>query len=194
MANERASTMDVSSLWAQVAVITFVVGFGILGYLAFSIYHRQPPVPLEVVSEDGQVLFGRDDIMRGQHLFQKYGLMQFGTLFGHGAYLGPDFTAQYLDRAVRSMQRLYAGDGAAPEVAARIERELKANRYEEGSGRLVFTAGQAEAFSAARSFYRDWFGPPDRQQGLRRPTITDEGHLHAIAAYFAWASWVTTEA
>ncbi len=190
VANERAPRMDVSSVWAQVAVITFAVGFGILGYLAFSIYHRQPPVPAEVVSEDGQMLFGRDDVMRGQHLFQKYGLMQFGTLFGHGAYLGPDFTAQYLDRAIRSMQEFYGG--TAPEVAARIERELKANRYDESSGRLVFTAGQAEAFSAARRFYRGWFGPPDQQQGLRRPTITDGGHLRALTAYFSWASWVAT--
>ena len=97
--NGRPRQMVISSLWLQVGILTFVVGFAVLGYLAYRINADHPPIPARVVTEDGDVLFTGDDVMAGQHVFQKFGLMQYGTIFGHGAYLGPDFTAQYLHRA-----------------------------------------------------------------------------------------------
>src|SRR5512143_3375242 len=95
--------MVISPLWLQVGILTFIVGFAILLYLAFRIERDHPPIPKQVVTSDGRTLFTADDVMAGQHLFQKYGLMQMGTIFGHGAYLGPDFTAQYLHRAGLAM-------------------------------------------------------------------------------------------
>lgn len=91
--NVREKNMILSPGWLVTAVITFVFGFSVLGYLAYRNHTDQPPVPREVRTAESGVLFTGDDIMGGQHLFQKYGLMQYGTLFGHGAYLGPDFTA-----------------------------------------------------------------------------------------------------
>ncbi len=93
------SPLAVSSTWIQVAILTFVVGFGILGYLAYRVYAEHPPVPRATVAPDGTVVFTRDDIFDGQVVFEKYGLMEYGTIFGHGAYLGPDFTADYIERA-----------------------------------------------------------------------------------------------
>ncbi|HWI40888.1 MAG TPA: nitric-oxide reductase large subunit, partial [Verrucomicrobiae bacterium] len=84
--------MSVSPLWMQVALLTFVIGFGVLGWLAVDINRNHPPIPREVRGADGTVLYSGGEVMEGQHLFQRYGLMQYGTLFGHGAYLGPDFT------------------------------------------------------------------------------------------------------
>ena len=74
-----------------------------MGYLAYRINADHPPIPTRVVTEGGEVLFTGDDVMAGQHIFQKFGLMQHGTIFGHGAYLGPDFTAQYLHQAGLAM-------------------------------------------------------------------------------------------
>ena len=104
-------TMDVSSWWLQGIVLTFILGFGILGYLAIRIYQESPPVPARVVSESGQTVFTGDDIRAGQESFLTYGLMQYGSVYGHGAYLGPDFTADYLHRSALEMQRAY-GDTA----------------------------------------------------------------------------------
>jgi len=39
------------------------------------------------------VVFTADGIIAGQQVFLKHGLMDNGTIWGHGAYLGPDFTA-----------------------------------------------------------------------------------------------------
>ena len=87
-ANGANRRMVISSLWLQVAIVTFLAGFAVLLYLAYRIHAEPPPIPGRVVTEDGSTLFTGDDIMAGQHIFQKYGLMQYGTIFGHGAYLG----------------------------------------------------------------------------------------------------------
>jgi nitric oxide reductase subunit B len=68
--NPPAPRMVISSLWCQVAMLTFLVGFAVLGYLAYRIYAEQPPVPRQVVREDGTPLFTGDDILAGQHIFQ----------------------------------------------------------------------------------------------------------------------------
>jgi len=185
--------MVISTWWFQVAVLTFAVGFGVLGYLAYRIYQDHPPIPREVVGEDGQVLFTEADVMAGQHVFQKYGLMQYGTIFGHGAYLGPDFTAQYLHRAALAMLRLYSpGQEPTPDALARVEREFKRNTYDPATGRVVYTAGQAAAFREMVDFYVDYFAATERQQGLKRPAIVDRDEVRRLTAYFSWAAWAAS--
>ena len=118
--------MVISSLWLQVAILTFLAGFAALLYLAYRIHAEPPPIPERVVAEDGSTLFTGDDIMAGQHVFQKYGLMQYGTIFGHGAYLGPDFTAQYLHEAANAMVDFHRDQGRPrrrPESCRRTEAE-----------------------------------------------------------------------
>ena len=52
-----------------------------------------------MIGANGQLLFAGEDVSAGQEVFLKNGLMEYGSIFGHGAYLGPDFTADYLHRA-----------------------------------------------------------------------------------------------
>ena len=97
------------------------------------------------------------------------------AVFGHGAYLGPDFTAQYLHRAVEDMAAFYAG-GSEPnaEVRERVKRELKANRYDARAGTLAFTPGQAHCIPKdASNYYRSGSGPGRQQTHLQRPHIAD---------------------
>jgi len=74
-------------------------GFFVLGFLAYRTYTEEPPIPGKVVDSSGRVLFTRADIMAGQRALLRNGLMEYGSIFGHGAYLEPDFTADYLHRA-----------------------------------------------------------------------------------------------
>lgn len=185
--------MVISSLWLQVAVLTFVVGFAVLGYLAYSIYHEAPPIPEKVLTADGQTVFTGADIMAGQHLFQKYGLMQFGSLFGHGAYLGPDFTAQYLHRAGEAMLTFYKGQGLSDaEAAAAVQKDLKGNRYDSSTKNLTYTPAQAEAYAHLTRFYQEWFQQPTSSSELQRPRIEDANHTRQLASYFAWSAWVAS--
>ncbi len=105
MSNRRP--MTVSPLWLQGSILTFIIGFGFLSFSALRIYQDSAPVPDRIVDEAGKVLFTRRQILEGQEQFLTYGLMQFGTVSGHGAYLGPDFTADYLHRMALHMNKLY---------------------------------------------------------------------------------------
>src|SRR5262245_65118185 len=98
MSNGTRRPMIVSSAWMQGMLLTFVVGFAILGYLAIRVYEEHAPVPAHIVNEVGKEVFSGDEIMRGQEAFLTYALMQFGSVYGHGAYLGPDFTSDSLPR------------------------------------------------------------------------------------------------
>jgi nitric oxide reductase subunit B len=89
----------VSRAWVQAVIVVFLFGFFVLGLLAYRTYTGEPPIPARVVDPTGRVLFTRADIVEGQQVFLRNGLMEFGSIFGHGAYLGPDLTADYLHRA-----------------------------------------------------------------------------------------------
>ncbi|MCL5103004.1 MAG: nitric-oxide reductase large subunit [Armatimonadetes bacterium] len=191
MNEQYQKRMLVSPLWLQVSILTFVFGFGVLGFLAAYIYAKRPPIPNKVLLSGGMVLFTDDEIMAGQHLFEKYGLMQFGTLFGHGAYLGPDFTAEYLHRAASAATDLYQRQGQPLPIArARVRNEFKHNAYDPTTNTLVYTPGQAQGFRQLYRFYQGYFGPVQSQTGLRRPTILNKKDIHELTAYFSWAAWV----
>jgi nitric oxide reductase large subunit len=137
--------MVLAPLWLQAVIVTFVIGFAILGYLTIRVYQDHPPVPGVIVSQSGRTIFTADDIRGGQELFLTYGLMQYGSVYGHGAYLGPDFTADYLHRQAVELQRIYGGDASAEE---RTRRELQANRYDPATDTRRWSEGQAAAFAA----------------------------------------------
>ena len=190
MSRSLRAPLVVSPAWIQAALLTFVVGFAILGYLAYRIYADHPPVPRATVAADGTVLFTAEDVFDGQLVFEKYGLMEYGTIFGHGAYLGPDFTADYIERAREAMSRYYVAHGAAaPE--ARIVEDWKTNRWDVTRDVLTYTPAEVAAWHELTAYYRNWFGPAESQVGLRRPTVAPE-RMHTLVAYFAWSAWVAT--
>ena len=108
----------ISKGWIQAAVLVVLVGFFVLGLLAYRTYMEQPPVPGRVVGANGDVLFTGEDISRGQQVFLHNGLMEYGSVFGHGAYLGPDYTADYLRRSSDLVRTSFGGARLRPGGAA----------------------------------------------------------------------------
>ena len=102
----------ISKAWLQAVVLVVVVGFFVLGLLAYRTYMAHPPVPERVVDPGGNTLFTGSDVSHGQKIFLNSGLMEYGSVFGHGAYLGPDFTADYLRRASNIAIDFYGGPGS----------------------------------------------------------------------------------
>src|SRR6516165_7503474 len=102
----------ISKSWIQAVIIVGLFGFLILGILAYRTYSDEPPMPATVVAPARQILVTGEDITAGQEVFLKNGLMQYGSIFGHGAYLGPDFTADYLHRAALISPDQYGGSSS----------------------------------------------------------------------------------
>lgn len=190
MSDGARRPMVVSRLWVQGLALTFLVGFAILGYLALRVYEDHAPVPGRVVDEAGGVLTTRDEILHGQEAFLTYGLMQFGSVYGHGAYLGPDFTADYLHRQAELM-REYQGGG--PEAEERVRLELQTNRYDPATDTLVMTDGQRRAFLELVTHYRDEFLTRKRSgAGLGPNAVPDPEDCRRITAFIAWTAWTAS--
>src|SRR5262245_19160238 len=110
---------NLSSWWKAAAAITMIFGFGALILITVKAYDNLPPTPATVTDPAGAVLFTSADVAAGQQVFLKHGLMDNGTIWGHGGYLGPDFSAQYLHNWA-----LDAADRSALERLGRPYAEL----------------------------------------------------------------------
>jgi nitric oxide reductase subunit B len=185
MAQRRA--MLISSGWLQAALIVFLIGFTILGVLAYQAYTDHPPVPERVVSTDGRTVYTGEDVRAGQQIFLQSGLMQYGSVFGHGGYLGPDYTADYLRRASIFVARRY-GESEA-EGGPRTFADFRTNRYDAATGQLTVSAAQAGAFDHVKEHLRTTFARPSAQTGLRPGIVSDPGDLHDLTAFFGWSAW-----
>src|SRR5215204_5237421 len=181
----------VSKGWVQAVALVVLFGFFVLGLLAYRAYSGQPPIPERVVDPSGRVVFTGQDVTAGQGVFLKNGLMQYGSIFGHGAYLGPDYTADHLRRSALSVCESYGGEGS-DEAAVRTVEDFKENRYDPESRTLEFTGAQAAAFGELRGYYGDYFGEPTTRYGLRPEAIKDPEEIRQLTAYFAWTAWAAS--
>ncbi len=191
MANHIRRGLLVSRAWIQAVVLVVLFGFLVLGLLAWQTYTGEPPIPARTVDYSGKILFTRDDVLAGQGVFLRNGLMQYGSIFGHGAYLGPDFTADYLHRAALIALDAYGGATSSRARLATIE-DFKTNRYNPATGTLTYSPGQTRAFDQLRAEYAKFFGEPTTKFGLRPNAITDPEQILQLTAFFSWSAWTAT--
>src|SRR5262245_29437364 len=114
--------------------------------------------------------------------------MQFGSIYGHGAYLGPDFTADYLHRQAEAMREIYGGNA---EARVRVEQELQANRYDPASDTLTWSEGQVQAFDTLRQHYEETVlnRATSGGGGLGPHAVRDANDSRRIVAFIAWTAW-----
>ncbi|HEY6580492.1 MAG TPA: cbb3-type cytochrome c oxidase subunit I, partial [Rubrobacter sp.] len=178
----------VSRGWVQAVVLTLLFGFLVLGIMGYGTYSGQPPIPEKVVDPAGKTVFTGGDIREGQKVFLRNGLMEYGSVFGHGGYLGPDYTADYLRRSALAVRKHYGGRGS-DRAAARTVEDFKNNRYDPQTRTLTFTGAQAVAFREVTDHYERYFGEPTTRYGLRPGAITDSTEIRQLAAFFGWSAW-----
>ncbi|MCL4401961.1 MAG: nitric-oxide reductase large subunit [Acidobacteria bacterium] len=189
MNRTNIAPMPISSAWYQAAILTYLLGFTILGVCAYLVYSEGPPIPERVIS-GGQVLFTRQNIVDGMQVFERNGVMEYGTVYGHGAYLGPDFTADYLHRSAESMlagyrKRPAAGVSAQGQVIAELHR----NTYDPETQSLEWSETRAAAHRDLVAYYTQIFSQP-RSAGGRQPDwIPIPGEVRNLTAFFAWTAW-----
>ena len=176
----------ISKAWIQAVVVVGLLGFLLLGILAYRTYTDEPPIPSKVLGSTGELLFTGQDVVAGQEVFLKNGLMEYGSIFGHGAYLGPDFTADYLHRAALLSDEHFGG--SSDMARQQTVSDFKANRYEEASGVLSFSPAQSEAFHKLVEHYGEFFAVPDTRNGLRPLAITDPEQIRQLTAFFGWSA------
>ena len=194
-----------SPWWLRAVAIVMVIGFAGLILITALAYRNAPPIPARTVDPRGALLFTADDVGEGQAVFLRYGLMANGSIWGHGAYLGPDFPAAALHRmglvtseAIASEQHHQAFGSLNRSQAAAVQAEaivsLKTNRYDESSGTLQFTDAQATAFNDEIVHWAGYFHDPARNGGLKADLIIDPAELRQFTAFVIWAAWASVAA
>lgn len=189
-----------SRRWPLAVILTMVFGFSVLGLLMVKTYDNAPPIPDRVVDTAGAVVFTGADIRGGQQVFLKYGLMNNGSIWGHGGYLGPDFSASYLhawalvladecarDRFGKAYEALPPADRAA--IEGEVPSLLRINRYDPTTATLTLPSAGVEAFRRQEIRWTGYFKRPEGNGGLKPDLITDKRELHQLTAFFAWAAW-----
>jgi nitric oxide reductase subunit B len=189
---ERRPLM-ISNLWIQAAGIVLIIGFFIMGILAYYTYNDEPPIPNVVKTASGALLFTGADVIADQRIFLQNGLMEYGSIFGHGAYLGPDFTAEYLHRTALSTIDFYARTNSGTARTRTIE-DFKTNRFDKANGTLIYTDAQVHAFEECRAYYAGFFGEPTTKFGLKPNTIRDQEQIRKLTAFFSWSAWAASAA
>jgi nitric oxide reductase subunit B len=176
--------------WVQAAVLITLFGFFVLVLMGYQTYRSSPPIPERAVTSGGQTVYTGADVRAGQDVFLKNGLMQYGSIFGHGAYLGPDFTADYLHRSAEIVNKSYGG--GSDTATRRTVDDFKRNTYDEKSGTLTVSDAQAQAFAALTRHYAEFFAAPEGKTGLRPKAITDPVQIKQLTSYFAWSAWAAS--
>src|SRR5262245_62664674 len=148
-------TFSVPRLWIILSIGTAVM-FSALLALGWEIYQKAPPIPEAVRSQAGQVIYTRENIQTGQQVWQSIGGMQQGSIWGHGGYLAPDWTADWLHReALAYLDIIALREGKTPfsqldeprqEYAQALLRlDMRRNTYAPASGKIVVKDHRANA-------------------------------------------------
>src|SRR5512139_1003146 len=202
MTTVTASYESVSPWWRSGVLLAMILGFSVLIGMTVSAYQVAPPIPEKIVAAGGTSVFTGADISAGQQVFLKYGLMENGTIWGHGAYLGPDFSAEYLhtlglDAAAAISGQLYGKpvDQLSPAEKAAVEAQvaqlLKENRYDPATGELTLSDIEAASFQKQITKWTTYFSQPANNAGLQAAMIEDPQELRQLTAFFAWTAWAS---
>lgn len=204
---EQPSFSARSVRWEWILLVAVVVlAFGTLLYFGRQIYQLAPPIPERVVDSTGTVLFSRADILEGQDVWRSIGGHELGSVWGHGSYTAPDWTADWIHReALHGLNRMaqeLAGTsyaGVSPEGQAalqvRLQREVRANTFDPATGDVTVSSARAESIRAVQAHYVDLFGDAPALAELRDAyamppnTVSTLDRRRALTAFLFWASW-----
>lgn len=187
-----------------IALATVVLGsFVVLLYMGMRIDHSKPPVPTSVVAADGTQLISEGEIMDGQRVWQSIGGQQVGSIWGHGAYVAPDWTADWLHRESTFLLDGYArADGAKDHASldtekqaalqARLKKAMRTNTYDARTGTVTLAPGRAEAYKANSAHYADIFTHGHEQYAIAKGAVKDHEAMQKMNAFFWWSAWAAS--
>ena len=195
-------------LWLGLAALV-IASFGVMLWLGFDLHQTAPPMPERVVSRSGHVVYTRADIEKGRQVWQSIGGQQLGSIWGHGALVAPDWSADWLHREAEAMLELDARATTAEpysmldapakaQLQAALQVQMRENTYDAASGDIVVGDARAQAISQVAAHYVSLFSndPATRElreaYAMKEDTVPDQEHRRALTAFFFWTAWAST--
>lgn len=191
-----------NKLWIAFAC---VMGFSflVLGWIGTRIYQEMPPIPEQVVTTDSQTLIATNEIAAGQNVWQALGGMEVGSIWGHGSYVAPDWTADWLHReAVFILEEWSHADfkqdfkdlneEQQAQLTARLTKLMRTNTYDPETGTVTVDPVRARAFASNLAHYSEVFSEGNADYAIPAGAVTDPDRLHKLSAFFFWTSWAAS--
>lgn len=199
---------DTKRLWILLGTVLFITFF-ILGWFGRELYRKLPPIPLEVRTETGRLLMTKNRILDGQQAWQSVGGQQVGSIWGHGAYQAPDWSADWLHREALALQhglsldrfgKAYQAldDDQKAAIDRRVTTQMRQNTYDAQSGILTLSEERAEAIEKTAAHYLALFGSDRAMDDLResyalhRSALPELKRRQDLTAFFFWTAWAAT--
>lgn len=189
-------------LWLAFGAV-MVISFLILGWIGTRIFQEMPPIPDQFVTTDGVTLIDSGEVSEGQNVWQTLGGMEVGSIWGHGSYLAPDWTADWLHREARFILEKWAKEGLGEPfdsldqenragLIGRLEGVMRENTFDASTGVVTLAPIRAEAFASNVEHYRSVFIDGNRDYAIPQGTISSEERLRKFSAFVFWTSWAAS--
>ncbi|MEQ8789942.1 MAG: nitric-oxide reductase large subunit [Pirellulaceae bacterium] len=189
-------------LWIAFTLV-MVFSFLVLGWIGTRIYQEMPPLPDRVVTTEGDVVIDAGEIQAGQNVWQSMGGMEVGSVWGHGSYVAPDWTADWLHREATFILDRWAHDDFGNDYAdldreqqaqlqGRLEGSVRTNTYDPETKTITVEPIRAEAFRANLAHFSDVFANGRAEYAIPKGAVTDSDRLRNLSAFFFWTSWAAT--
>lgn len=186
-------------LWISFAVV-FTLSFAVLGWIGTRIYQEMPPIPASVVSTDGSVVVAEGDVQRGQNVWQSLGGMEVGSIWGHGSYVAPDWTADWLHREAsfvldewaraeggQTYEQLPAEEKAR--LQSRLEQMYRRNTYDARTNTIRIEPVRARAFEACLAHFSQVFMKGEPRYAIPVGSVSTPERMRQFAGFIFWTAW-----
>lgn len=197
--------MSYRKLWYMLTAV-MVVSFSVLLYYGMEIYREMPPIPSKIIDADGKTIATSEDILDGQNAWQSVGGQQLGSIWGHGAYIAPDWTADWLHREAEYILNQWSqadyktefknlGTEEQAQLKARLVKDVKQNTYNPATNTLTISASRTKAYWANSEYYKKLFMSDPEFKKLREAyamkdnTIIHPERMIKMNSFFFWTAW-----
>jgi len=180
-----------------------VVGFIVLGWAGYRIYQEKPPIPDHVLTQKGKVLISSGEISEGQNVWQAMGGMELGSVWGHGSYVAPDWSADWLHRECTFILDAWSVHDQGKKNAElsnelqalyreRLSEMMRKNTFDPQTGNIIVDSIRGEAFEANVKHFSQVFSEGKSEYAIPNGALTDPVKLRHLSAFFFWTSWAAS--
>ena len=190
-------------IWiAFISVI--VLSFAVLIWVGTEVYQKQPPIPEKVLVKDtNEVFYTIEDIQIGQNVWESIGGMEVGSIWGHGSYVAPDWSADWIHREAVFMLELWANRDFNKQyeqlnveqkaaIKARLIKDIKTNTYNSATKTIVISKERVAAINNNIQHYSQVFSEGNERYAIPEGALKDETKLKQLNAFFFWTSWAAS--
>ncbi len=191
--------MSRKGLFTSFWLIGIVMVVALIYYTA-NLQKEVPPIPKTVQSVSGEVLYTYDDVVEGKGFFQQFDLMDWGTMLGMGAYMGPDFTTDFFHYRAEFLYDYYGkqhygksakdlADDERGRIKAIVTKDFHDTKLTDNQ--TVYTEGSAGAYKANVVYITKLLVEGDKKRAFPGGVIRTE-EAKKIAAFVDWGQLVSS--